>query len=92
MTGSDDISPELRERLERARMKQEAEEYVAKQTRGWSSGAMILFVVGTLLIPLFGFVPGIIGLLGKQTKGQGLLLIVITLFWWVFLPFLYLLF
>lgn len=40
-------------------------------TSPWSTGAFILIIIGSVLLPLFGVIFGIIGLLDPSKKKQG---------------------
>jgi len=45
--------------------------------RKWGTGAMVGLVIGSVIIPFFGIVFGIIGLTKEEKKGQGAALLVI---------------
>ncbi|MCX6012515.1 MAG: zinc ribbon domain-containing protein [Chloroflexi bacterium] len=50
----------------------------------WHDSLLILFIVSSLIIPLVGFVTGIIGMTQKEKRIQGILLFALGIFTFVF--------
>jgi hypothetical protein len=52
---------------------------ITKPGDSWSSGIMVLLVIGSLIIPLLGIIMGIVGITaGKGKKSQGIILLVVA--------------
>lgn len=57
------------------------------EKRAWRTGTMIWLIIGSLVLPLFGMIVGVLGMVNPHRRLQGLLLFLaglITDMLWVF--------